>query len=177
MALSFKILDIHFFFQDLHYKKVNGVSTIITKVIIHNPCKYASKNEKDLFSSKYLHIPSITKMAARQGVDFFDSNACYIHSIGNNQESYLDLNIPALTLPGTYSLNGWADATPEKLDPSFHWLGPHVMEQSHFLIKELYIAPVAHLKRYFSIYPILLAATTSLVMQNISVGTNFVHYK
>ena len=130
-----------------------------------------------MFSSKSLHIATITKMVTQQGVDFFEIHSLSGHSLVNNQESYLDLNIPALTLPGTYSLNGWADATPEKLDPSFHWLGPHVTEQSHFLIKELYIAPVAHLKQYFSIYPILLAATTSLVMQNISVGTHCVHYK
>ena len=46
-------------------------------------------------------------MAACLGVDFFDSYVCSDHSLGTNQESYLDRNIPALTLEGAYDLNVW----------------------------------------------------------------------
>ena len=45
-------------------------------------------------------------MAAHQGVEFFDSHARSDHSLGTIKESYLDKNILALTLPGTYALNG-----------------------------------------------------------------------
>ena len=54
-------------------------------------------------------------MVAQQGVDFFNIHALYYHSLGTNQERYLDQNIIKLNLTGMYALNGWLDATYKKL--------------------------------------------------------------
>ena len=78
-------------------------------------------------------------MAAHRGVDLFEIHYRSGHSLGTNQESYLDKNILILALPGVYALNGWVDATPKRLYPTFHFLGPHVTEQAHCQIKDLYI--------------------------------------
>ena len=107
---------------------------MITKDIIRHLTKDVSNNDKDIFISKSIHIASITKMAAHQGVELFESHYRSGHSLGTNQESYLDQNILILDLPGVYALNGWVDATPNKLYPFFHCLGHHVMEQAHCLI-------------------------------------------
>ena len=96
-------------------------------------------------------------MADRWGVNFFESHACSGNSLDTNQEGYLDRNIFALNLTGAYSLNGWVDATPNKLQLNFHCLGPHEMEQAHCLIKEFCIVYVPQFKRYGSLYPVLLA--------------------
>ena len=114
-------------FQGLHSQRGNGFSTMITIAIIGHLSKYVHKNEKYLFSSKSLHVASITKMVAHQGVEFFKSHDRSGHSIGINQESHLDLNILALTFPGVYALNVCVDATPNKSYPVFHCLIPHVM--------------------------------------------------
>ena len=46
-------------------------------------------------------------MSAYRGVDFFGGHDCSGHSLGNNQERYLDQNILAMPLPSEYALNGW----------------------------------------------------------------------
>ena len=137
--------------------------------------KDAHKNEKDVLRSKSFHIASITEMADHRGVDFFDPHACSGHSLGTNQERYLDQNIRALTLSGAYALNGWVDATPKKLYPPFHRFGPHMTEKYHFLIKELYIVSVPKFKRDGSLYPVLLSETASLVIYHHCVGTHLGH--
>ena len=115
---------------------------MMTRSIRRQLSKYVPKNGKDMFSSKYLRIVFITNMAYHRGVDFSESHDRSVHSIGNNQERYLDQNMLALTLPGAYDLNRWVYATPTKIYPTFHYLGPHVTEQAHFLMKELYIVYV-----------------------------------
>ena len=65
-------------------------------------------------------------MTAHWGVNFLESHARSGHSLGNNQERYLDLNILVFTFTVTYAFNGWVDATPKKSYPTFHCLGPHV---------------------------------------------------
>ena len=115
---------------------------MITRDIRLHLYKDVPKNEKDEFSSKHLRIEPITKMEAHRGVNFFGIHACVGHSLGTNQERHMEKNIIALTLKGAYALNGWVDATPNKLHPTFHLLGPHLMEQSNFLIKKLYIVSV-----------------------------------
>ena len=67
-------------------------------------------------------------MAAQWGVNFFESHAYSGHSLGTNQNSYLNQNILAPTLKGVYDLNGWVDETPKKSYPIFHCLGTHVTE-------------------------------------------------
>ena len=62
----------------------------------------------------------MSEMAAQKGVDFFESHALLGQSLGTNQERYLERNVLALTLPGAYALDGWVDATPKKLYPTFH---------------------------------------------------------
>ena len=104
-----------FVFQDLHSHRYNGFFTIITRSIRRHTSKDVPKNEKGAFSSKYFCIASIAEMAAHRGVEFFKIHTCSDHSLGTNQERYLDQNILTLTLPGTYALNGWVDATYKKL--------------------------------------------------------------
>ena len=88
-------------------------------------------------------------------VDFFERHNCSGHSICANQKSYVDQNILSLTLIGAYALNRLLDANPNKLYPMFHCLGPQVMEQAHFLIKELYIVSAPQFYKDASFYPIL----------------------
>ena len=95
-------------------------------------------------------------MADHRGIKFLEIHARSGHSMGTNQESYLDQNILTLTLSGAYTLNGWVYVTPNKSRPTFDCLGPHVMERYHWLIKDLYIVPVTHFKQDGSIYPFLL---------------------
>ena len=162
-------------FQDLHSQRENGVSKMITISIRCHLYKDVHNNEKDAFISKYLLIVSINKMASHRVVKFFESHDWSGHSLGNNQEKYLDRNIIALNLPGAYDLNGWVDANPKKSNPTFYWLEPHVMEQANCLIKELYIVSVTQLKRDGSIYPVILEATYSTEMYHRSVGTHIGH--
>ena len=131
-----------FVLQDLRSQRDSVVSKLTTNAIIRHLSKDIHKNEKYVFSSKSLRIVSITKMASHQGVDFFESHTCSGQSLDTNQERLLDQNILTLTLPGAYTLNGWVDATLNKSYPRFHCLGPHVTEQSHFLVKRMYIVYV-----------------------------------
>ena len=85
-------------------------------------------------------------MVSHWGVGLFKSHARSDHSIGTNKERYLEQNIPELTFPGAYALNGWVDATTKKYRPKFHCLGPHMTEQAHYLIKEFYIVVVPQFK-------------------------------
>ena len=149
--------------------------TIITRAIRHHLYKYLRKNEKSVFSSKSLCIVSITKIAARRGVDFFKIHARSGHSIGTNQESYLDQNSLALTLPGMYALNGWVDVTSNKAYLMFHCLGLCMTETFHCLIKEFFIVSVPPFNRDDSLYPILLSAIDILVMYHCSVRTRIVY--
>ena len=137
--------------------------------------KYLHKNKKGVFISRYLCIASITEMTAHQGVNFFKRHACSGHRLGTNQERYLGLNILALTFTGLYYFNGWVDATPNKLYPIFHCLGPHVTEQAHWLIKYLLIVSVPWSKWYGILYPVRLEATDSMLMYHSSVGTHIFH--
>ena len=57
----------------------------------------------------------------------------------------------------------------------FHCLGPHITEQAHCLIKELYIVSILKFKRDVSLYPVILAETDSLVMYYRSVGIHLGH--
>ena len=91
-----------FLLQDLHSQRENGFSTMITIAIIHHLPKYATKNENDAFRSKYFYIAYITKMTAHQGVELFESHYRSGHSLGTNQERYLDQDILALTSPDAY---------------------------------------------------------------------------
>ena len=75
-----------FVFQGLQYNRENVVSTMISRAIRRHVSKYLPKTENDSFSSKYLRISSITKMAAHRGVNFFESHARSVHSLGTNQE-------------------------------------------------------------------------------------------
>ena len=95
-----------FVFQDLTYQRDNGASKMITRPIRRHLPKAVPKNEKDAFILKYLHISPIIEMVAHWDVYFFHSHALSGHSIGTNQERYLDQYILVLTLPGVYSLNG-----------------------------------------------------------------------
>ena len=104
-----------FLFQDINSQRDNGFSTMTTRAIRRHLSKDAHKNEKDEFSSKYLRIAHITEMVAHRGVDFFERHTRSGHSLGTNQERYLDQNIFALTLLGAYALNGWVDATSKKI--------------------------------------------------------------
>ena len=74
-----------FLFQDLHYQRDNGVSTMITKSIIISLSKGLPKNDKDVFTSKSLNIVSITKMASHGVVDLLDSHGFSGHGLGTNQ--------------------------------------------------------------------------------------------
>ena len=74
-----------FVLLNLHSQKYNIVSTIITKSIIIHLSKDVPKNWKDAFRSKYLHISFITKMAAHQSLELFDSHNRSFHSLGTNQ--------------------------------------------------------------------------------------------
>ena len=58
-------------------------------------------------------------MVAHQGVNFFKIHSHPGHSVGTNQERYLERNTLAPTFPGTYSLNGWVDATPKHITQRF----------------------------------------------------------
>ena len=137
--------------------------------------KDVPKNQKDLFSSKYLHVAPITKMVANRGVYFLESHAGSGPSLGTNQESYLDQNVIALVLLVAYALNGLVYATPKKLYPRFHLLVPHKTEHARFLIKELYIFYVPHFKQDSSLCPFLLSETASLVIYRRSVGAHTFH--
>ena len=64
-----------FVFQYLDFESNRGVYTMITRSIRLHLYKDGPKNENDVFSSKYLHIASITKMATHQGVDIFKGHA------------------------------------------------------------------------------------------------------
>ena len=75
-----------FVFQDMHYQRDNRVSKMITISIRYHPSKHVPKNKKDVYSSKYLHISPITKMAAQRGVDFFESYAQSGQSVGTYKE-------------------------------------------------------------------------------------------
>ena len=134
--------------------------------------KDVPNNEHNTFRSKFLRIASITEMEAHRGVDFFESHDCSDHSIGTNQERYLDQNILSLTLTGAYALNVWVDATPNKLYPRFHCLVPHVKKKYHFLINELDIVSVPQFDQGGSLYPVPLSATDNLVVYHCSVGTH-----
>ena len=123
-----------FLFQDLYSQRENVFYIMITRSIRHHLSKDVHKFEKGVFSSKSLCISSVTEMAAHWGVNFFEIHARSGHSLGTNQERYLDRNILALTLPSAYALNGWVNSTPNKSYPRFHCLGPHMTEQYHCLI-------------------------------------------
>ena len=58
---------------------------MITKDIIRHLTKDVSNNDKDIFISKSIHIASITKMAAHQGVELFDICACSGRILVTNQ--------------------------------------------------------------------------------------------
>ena len=58
---------------------------MISRSVRFHLSKGVSKNEKDVFSLKYLRISSVTKMAANGGVNFFESHAHYGYIIGTNQ--------------------------------------------------------------------------------------------
>ena len=73
-------------------------------------------------------------MASHQGIDFSEIHARSGHSLGNNQERYLDQNILVLTFIGEYSLNGRLNETPTKLYPRFHFIGSNLTEEAHCLI-------------------------------------------
>ena len=77
-------------FQYIHSQSDNGVSTMITKAIRFQFSKDVSKNQKSLFNSKSFCIVSIIKMVANQGIYFFETHAGSVHSLGTNQESYLN---------------------------------------------------------------------------------------
>ena len=124
-----------FVFQYLHSQRDNVFSTTITRSIMHHLSKDVPKNENYVFSSKYLRIASVTKMATHRGVNFFERHDRSGLSLGTNQERCLEQNILAPTLPYVYALNGWEDETPNKLYLTFHCLGPHVTEQANFPIK------------------------------------------
>ena len=68
-----------FLFQDLQFQRDYILSKVITKSIRRYLSKEVTNNDKDVFSSKYLSISPITKMAAHQGGDFFESHACSGH--------------------------------------------------------------------------------------------------
>ena len=74
-----------FVFQYLYYHRDNRVSTMTTIATRHQLYKVVHKNENDAFSSKYLRIVSISKMATHQGVDLFERHACSGHYIGTNK--------------------------------------------------------------------------------------------
>ena len=61
-------------FQYLHSQRGNGASTMITESIRRHLYKLVPKNDKDVFSSKFIRITSITKMASQWGLDFFESH-------------------------------------------------------------------------------------------------------
>ena len=69
-----------------------------TKSIRRPLPKDITNNEKGVFGPKYLCIASITKMADHRGVYFFESHASSDHSLGTNQERYLEQKVLALTL-------------------------------------------------------------------------------
>ena len=108
-------------------------------------------------------------------LDFFEGHYLSGHSIGTNQESYLDQNVLVLTFPGVYALNGWLGATPNKLYPRFHCLGPHVMERDSCMIRGFYIVSLPQFKLDGSLNPVFLAASDILVMYHYSPGTYIVH--
>ena len=87
-----------FLFQDLHSQRDNGVSNIIIKAIRLHLSNDVHKNKNDSFSSKYLYIVSITKMAAHRGVDFFESHDHSGHSLGTNQERKIGPKYPCTDL-------------------------------------------------------------------------------
>ena len=109
-----------FLFQYLYSHRENGVYKMITRAIRHHLSKDTAKNEKDEFSSKSIHIAPITNMVDHRGVYFFDIHAKSGHSIGTNQERYLDRNNLAMNLAGEYALHGWVDETPKKSYQTFH---------------------------------------------------------
>ena len=135
-----------FVFQDLKSQMDNGASKMISRPIRLHHSKDVLQNEKDAFRLKYLRIQPIIEMAAHWYVYYFDSHAPSGHGLGTNLESYLDQNTLVLTLPGVYYLNVWVDTTPKILYPRFHCLRPHVTEQAHFLIKNLYIQHIPQFK-------------------------------
>ena len=73
---------------------------MITRAIKIHPFKYVPKNENNASSSKSIRITFIIKMADHQGVYSFDIHYLSDHSLGTNQERYLDQNILELTLSG-----------------------------------------------------------------------------
>ena len=164
-----------FLFQDINSQRENGSSKMITRPIRCHISKDVPKNEKYVFRLKYLRTSPKIEISAHRDVYFFDIHARSVHSLVTNQERYLDQNILVLTLPGVYSLNVWVDTTPKKSYPRFYCLGPHVTEQAHFLIKDLYIEHIPQFKWYRSLYPVLLASTNSLVMYHCYVGTHIGH--
>ena len=104
---------------------------MINRAIRFHLSKDIPNTENDVFSSKSLPIASVTKMAAQRGLNSVKSHTRSGHSLFTNKEIYLDQNILALTLSVVYALNGWVYATPKKLYPTFHCLGPLVIEQAH----------------------------------------------
>ena len=75
-------------FQDLHSQRDDGVPTMIIISIISQLSKEVLKNKKDVFSSKSLRIASVTKMAANQGVNFFESYVCSGHSLSTKKSTW-----------------------------------------------------------------------------------------
>ena len=63
------------------------VATMIYKNIRHRLPKYVPNKDKNVFSSKYLFILSVTKIAYQKGVEFLVSHGHSGHSLGTNKKN------------------------------------------------------------------------------------------
>ena len=119
----------------------------------------------------------MTKMVAYRGVEFIENHYQSGKSMGTNQQIHLDRNMLPLNLLGAYALNWWMDTNPDKLYPMFHWFGPHLMEQDHWLISCLNIVYTTQFKPYVSLYHFILASNPHIFIYYRSVKINIVQNK
>ena len=127
-----------FLFPKLHKIRDNTIAKNLTNLIRDNLPATTPDKIKRGFTSRSIWKGGISELAMNRDVNQYSANVRSGHSLGTNQELYIDWKSIALSLPGGMALNDWDDVNGRPYPPWLSCLGELSREHVERMIEKLY---------------------------------------
>lgn len=153
-----------FLFPKLHKIRDKTIAKNLTNLIRENLPASTPEKIKRGFTSRSIRKGGISELAMNRDVNQYSANVRSGHSLGTNQESYIDRKSVALSLLGGMALNDWDDVNGRPYPPRLSCLGELSREHIERMIEKLYVISHPYFLPDGPLRPVLRTTFASLLM-------------
>ena len=153
-----------FVFPKLHKLRDKSISKTLTTVIRDNLPTTTPPKLKKSFSSKSVRKGGIGELSMHRDVSFFESCVRSGHSIGSNQDHYVDRCNLAIALPGGLAINEWPDAHGKVQPPRLSCLPSTEVRHALEMVAQLFVITHCDFLPDGVLRPVLVCAFATLLM-------------